>query len=101
VRKEFRLLVAIVFASIVALFVFASIGARGAQNKNNNASPRGECEQQCTQQYQECRKGPNANQARCQDELKSCRLACKDTKASPSPTEEPTATVTVTPTPKG
>lgn len=98
-RKELRLLLAISFVLVVAVFVFASMGAIGAQEKNNNASPRGECEQQCTQAYQECRKGPNANQAKCQDALKSCKLACKDvSKATPSPTEEPTATVSPSPT---
>lgn len=98
-RKELRLLLAICFVLLVAGLVFASIGVIGPQNKNNNASARGECEQQCTQAYQECRKGPNANQAKCQEALKTCKLACKDMpKETPSPSEEPNATVTPSPT---
>jgi hypothetical protein len=93
VSTRIRLALAVVFISIIAVFVFASMGVLGQQ------SQRGECEQQCTEAYKECRKGPNANQAKCQDALKSCKLACKDVppQASPSPSIEPTATVTPMP----
>ena len=92
-NKLFRLALAIVFLSIVGIFVIASISVTGQK------SPRGECEQKCTQDYQACRKAPNANQAQCKQAMDACKTGCKDVPPQPSPSVEPSVEPTATPTP--
>jgi hypothetical protein len=41
-------------------------------------SDRGQCQQDCTRQYQECRKAANANQDACKRTFDACREACKN-----------------------
>lgn len=102
--NRLRLLLAILFVSLVATFVWASITpANDSQNQNNNASQRGQCEQDCTRAYQTCRDAPNANQSECRQAMDACKTRCKDVKPKPresvSPTPSPSGTATPTETP--
>jgi hypothetical protein len=98
-RKTSLALVVLFICILAAAGVIASIKSATQENQNS----RGDCEQACTRQYQDCVRPANANRPQCQQTMQSCRNNCKKTAASPSPTAEPTAsaeaTATVTPTP--
>jgi hypothetical protein len=93
VRNNSRLVMAILFVLAIVTLMFASIGSGGRIQNQNNASPRLECEQACTRDYQNCRKAANANQAQCKQAMDDCKAGCKNP-ATPTPTEVPTATPT-------
>ena len=62
--------VGLVAAALPALMLFFSPWAT-AQDE------RGECQKRCTDQYQECRRAANANQATCKQTFDACRDACR------------------------
>jgi len=76
---------------MVGILVFASLASGSRSQNQNNANPRGECEQACTRDYQTCRKAANANQTQCRQTTDDCKAGCKNP-ATPTPTEMPTAT---------
>ncbi len=45
-------------------------------------SERGQCQQDCTRTYQECRGATNANQAACKQAFDACRERCKDVRGN-------------------
>ena len=57
-------------ALLSALTLFVTPGSQGQ-------SQRGECQKNCTDQYQQCRKAANANTAACKQAFDACKDACR------------------------
>lgn len=63
----FFVLAAYVFMAVVYVFTPTTTGQ----------SDRGQCQQQCTQEYQRCRNTANANQNSCKQAFDACRARCR------------------------
>jgi membrane-associated HD superfamily phosphohydrolase len=72
VEKRLTFIWLTALAGALTAVMFVAPQATGTQ------SQRGECQQNCTRQYQDCRRATNANEAACKQAFDACREACKD-----------------------
>jgi hypothetical protein len=70
-KRDANVLLSILAFGLVFAFALA-LRTEGGQ------SQRGECQQTCERQYQECRRGTNANQDACKATFDTCRAGCRD-----------------------
>ena len=71
-EKRFTFIWLAALAGALAAVMFIPAPATGGQ------SQRGQCQQDCTRTYQDCRRAANANQAACQQAFDACREACRN-----------------------
>ncbi|HLL71625.1 MAG TPA: hypothetical protein VK363_09350, partial [Pyrinomonadaceae bacterium] len=71
-RKRFT------YLSLAALASVALTGAFFYSTVSGGQSDRGQCQQTCTRQYQECRNAANANNDACRQAFDTCRAGCRD-----------------------
>src|SRR5215210_3314750 len=62
---------AVLASALTAIFLFPPAATVGQ-------SERGQCQQNCTRQYQQCRGAANANQDTCKQAFDACRALCRD-----------------------
>jgi len=76
-KRDANLLLTILALALGVAFIVAP--------RTAGQSQRGQCEQNCTRTYQDCRRAANANQAACQEAQRACRERCKDGNTNGNP----------------
>ena len=69
-RRDANLLLSVLALALALAFAVAP--------RTVGQSQRGDCQKSCEVQYQECRRGTNANEAACKAAFDSCKAGCQN-----------------------
>ncbi len=69
--KRFTYTVSALALALFAMVFFISPVISGQQDN------RGQCQKECTEQFQACKRAANANKEQCKQAFKDCKDACK------------------------